>query len=528
MPAVNPPLDIEPVAVIGGGPVGQTAALLLARWGVPSVLLESMPRRELIGSKAICQQRDVIDIWDTVGAGGRIAEQGVTWSRARTYFRDRELFTVEFQDRGRSPFPPWVNLSQARVEEILDELIEEDPLIEVRWNHEVHNIVQDETDVVLTCEVGDDVITVSAPYVIACAGLGASALRRVLGVSYQGESFDDQFLICDIRADLPDWEDERRFFFDPEWNPGRQVLIHHCPDSTFRIDWQVPDDFDLAEEERSGALEARIRKIVGDRDYEIVWKSVYRFHSRHVDRMRVGKALIAGDMAHVMSPFGARGLNSGVQDVENAAWKLAFVLRGWAPETLLESYNSERLAAALENLDVTTRTMRFLVPQTPDERDRRQTVLERALSDPAARRKVDSGRLAEPFWYTDSPLTTPNPNRPKPERPAPGQPVPPGPGAILPDIEVSAGRLRELAREGISALTDGVDPDDVADRIRAVTAAPSSAYAMASLNEDLAGMLDARPGEVWLVRPDAHVAAVVETGEVERAVRRILALEARV
>src|SRR5437588_6298526 len=187
-----------------------------------------------------------------------------------------------------------------------------------RWNHRVTGIAQTPDGVTVSCATTDGPVEIAAGHAVACAGARADDIRRMLGVTFDGHSFDDRFLICDIRAELPGWANERRFYFDPPWNPGRQVLIHPCPDSTFRIDWQVPAGYELAEEEASGALDARIRAIIGDRPYEVVWKSVYRFHTRVVDRMRVGRVLLAGDCAHLYSPFGARGLNSGVAGAENA------------------------------------------------------------------------------------------------------------------------------------------------------------------------------------------------------------------
>jgi 2-polyprenyl-6-methoxyphenol hydroxylase-like FAD-dependent oxidoreductase len=515
-----------PVVVIGCGPVGQTTALLLARWGLRVVVLDGRPARDAVGSKAICQQRDVLDVWDSVGVGAEIARRGVTWTTARTFHRDVELFSFAFTDRGRSPFPPFVNVSQCVTEELLDEAIAAQPLVEVRWGSPVIGIEQDDDGVTVSCEGG---ATVRGSHAVACAGPRADVVRTALGLTFEGQTFGDQFLICDIRTDLPGWETERRFYFDPEWNPGRQVLIHPCPDSTFRIDWQVPPDFDLAAEEAAGSLDRRIRQVIGDRPYEIVWKSVYRFHSRVVDRMRVGRVLVAGDAAHLVSPFGARGLNSGVLDAENAAWKIAFVRRGWAPGSLLDSYHDERHAAAVENLDVTGATMRFLVPGSEDEARHRLDVLERAADDPAARAQVDSGRLAEPFWYVDSPLTTPDERRPFPGRPARGDVPVPAPGVLVPDCPVTVAgrpdldRLRRLAREGVTVLLgdDAPVPD-----LPGLGAVPVAVHRIADLDPTpvLREALGARPDEVWVLRPDAHVAAVLtRAADIAPAVARSLA-----
>jgi 3-(3-hydroxy-phenyl)propionate hydroxylase len=519
MAAVN-----RSVVVMGNGPVGQTVSLLLARWGVPVVLLDQRPFRDAIGSKSIVQQRDVLDIWETVGAGRRIAAEGLTWTVARTFYRDRELFSDTFADSGQSEFPPFVNVSQTRTEQILDECIAAEPLIDVRWDHRVTGLAQDSEGVTVTCAGPSGEVTVRGAFAVACAGGRGHDVRQMLGVSFDGRSFDDLFLICDIRTDLPGWSNERRFYFDPPWNPGRQVLIHPCPDSTYRIDWQVAADHDDTADD--AALDARIRAIIGNRSYEVLWSSVYRFQARLVNRMRVGRVLLAGDVAHLVAPFGARGLNSGVQDAENAAWKLAFVLRGWADMRLLDSYHDERHAAAAENLDVTSATMRFLVPSTEAERRYRLSTLERTAIDSSAKFAVDSGRLAEPFWYVDSPLTTPNPDRPFHGRPRRGTVPAPGPGILVPDAPIAmAGRtrFRELAREGILLLTtEGADAVDAAEAGHRVLSLPDI-----DVTGALTAALDARPGDVWLIRPDAHVAAVLtrpDPQEVITAIQRALGL----
>ncbi|ANY05824.1 FAD-dependent monooxygenase [Pseudonocardia sp. HH130630-07] len=517
----------EPVIVVGAGPVGQTTALLLARRGVPSVLLDRRPRRDAAGSKAICQHRDVLDVWAAVGAGHRIAGEGVTWTTARTFHRDAELFAETLDEPGRPAFPPFVNISQSRTEQILDECLAETPLVRVRWGHEVTGISQDDAGVTVAVAGG---APVRGSYLVLCSGARSEVLRAGLGISFGGRSFDDRFLICDVRADLPGWATERRFHFDPSFNPGRQVLIHPCPDSTYRIDWQVPADYDLAAEAASGALERRIRQVVGDVGHELVWSSVYRFHSRLADRMRRGRVLLAGDAAHLLSPFGARGLNSGVADAENAAWKIALVAGGHASEALLESYHDERHAAARENLAVTTATMDFLLPPDDAAARTRHEILTRAAADPAARALVDSGRLSEPFWYVDSPLTTPCPDRPFAGRPSRGRVPPPGPGILVPDAPVltPAGprRLRELARDGFLLLVAGPGPG--ARSAAAAEPAPVRVLDLGPADPDgtLTRTLGARPGEVWVVRPDAHVAAVLDRpgpAEVTAALARAVA-----
>jgi len=267
----------------------------------------------------------------------------------------------------------------------------------------------------------------------------------------------------------------------------------------------------------------------------VVWSSVYKFSSRVADRMRAGRVLLAGDLAHQLSPFGARGLNSGVQDAENAAWKIAFVLRGWAPDALLDSYHAERHAAACENLEVTSATMRFLVPGSDAERRHRLATLGRAATDPAARAAVDSGRLAEPFWYTASPLTTPDPGRPFGGRPPRGAVPPPGPGILVPDVPIFAAErtgartLRTLARRGFVLLCASGADVAAARRAAGVVAAPVRVLDAAKRPDSEAGLAAAGlagPGEVWVIRPDAHAAAVLrdpDEAEIAAALRRALA-----
>ncbi|MGH2603306.1 MAG: FAD-dependent oxidoreductase, partial [Dehalococcoidia bacterium] len=388
------------VAVVGAGPIGLTLALRLAQRGIGVTLLEAQAHPERIGSKAICMQRETLEIWARAGIGEEVAQRGIQWRVGRTYLGTRELFSVTLPGTTDDHFPPFVNISQSEVEELLlDRCLAAG--VDVRLGWRLAGLAQDANGVEAIFETDTGEGRLRVPYLVGADG-AHSGVRHALGLEFRGYGFDDQFLICDLRARLP-YPAERRFFFDPPWNPGRQVLIHPQPDDVWRIDWQVPPAFDLDAERSDGRLEARVRSVIGPGvELELVWATVYRFSQRVVDRFRVGRVFLAGDAAHLMSPFGARGLNSGAADAENLAWKLALVLDGVAPATLLETYDVERRAAALENLAVTDATMRFMVPHGPWRRAWRNLVLRLSPRSGWFRARVNSGRLSQPAAYAAS------------------------------------------------------------------------------------------------------------------------------
>jgi 2-polyprenyl-6-methoxyphenol hydroxylase-like FAD-dependent oxidoreductase len=373
---------LDRVAVVGAGPIGLTAALELAALGVPTVVLEAKPRLEPIGSRAIVLARHALATFRRLGCE-EIPRKGVVLSRARTYLRETELFTVEFPRAAEDELPAFVNLQQTYTEQALLRRAERTGLIDIEWGSPVTGLHQDASSVTLELEGGREV---SATYAIGADG-AHSAVRKLIGIDFPGRSFDDRFLIADVRAELPGFpRDERRFYFDPPSNPGRQILIHPQPDDEWRMDWQVAPETDVEAERASGALDARIRALVGDAPYELVWVTAYRFHSRLASRFRVGRVFLAGDAAHLMAPFGARGMNSGIDDATNFAAKLA------AGE--LDSYERERRPVALENLRVTGATMRFMAPPTALHRLWRNAMLHGSLRVPPLRRFVNSGKLA--------------------------------------------------------------------------------------------------------------------------------------
>jgi 3-(3-hydroxy-phenyl)propionate hydroxylase len=517
-----PALDAE-VAVVGAGPIGLTLAGRLAQRGIGVLLLEQHPGLTGEGSKAICMQRETLEIWTRLGIGEQVAERGVSWQVGRTFFQGRELFSIELPASGNDRFPAFVNISQTEVEAMLLERLRELPNIEVRWSHRLTGLRQDDEGVSLTCDTPEGEREVRVAYAVGTDG-AHSSVRHLLGMGFPGHSHEDLFLICDIRARLP-FPNERHFHFDPPWNRGRQVLVHPQPDDTWRIDWQVPLETDVDAERRSGALDRRIRQVVGPgTDYELAWVTAYRFHQRLAPRFRVGRVLLGGDAAHLMSPFGARGLNSGAADAENLAWKLALVLGGVAPSTLLDSYDVERRAAAEENLAITDASMRFMVPHGPLQRLARDAILRSSVRSNALRRRVNSGKLSQPFSYDRSPVIA-----------APhGDDRLPRHGDVAPDARCTAldaedagvTRLRDLVGdEFLVLLICRTAPDPAAAMaVRAAGLSWPSAARIAVLGPvtplkgvtvlrdpagDLARTYGAAGSRGWLIRPDGHLAASV-------------------
>jgi 2-polyprenyl-6-methoxyphenol hydroxylase-like FAD-dependent oxidoreductase len=390
-------VDGAPVLIVGAGPVGLTLALELARFDVPTVVFDAKPDATAEGSRAIVLARHALATFVRLGCGAPMLDKAVVLSRARTYYHDAELFCVEFPREREGELPRFVNLQQTYTEAALLDEVARLPTAEVRWNAHVSDLRQDGDGVTALLDGGGEV---RGTYAVGCDG-ARSTLREVLGVGFPGRSHPDRFLIADVRAVMPFPRDERRFFFDPPENPGRTMLVHPQPDDEWRLDWQVPGDTDAEAERRSGRLDERIRRVAGHGDYDLVWLTAYRFHQRVADRWRSGRAVLAGDAAHVFSPFGARGMNSGVEDAVNLGWRLALVRAGEADDRLLDGYERERRPAALENLRVTAATMRFMAPPTLLHRLKREAILRGSLRSAFLRRRVNSGRLAEPAVYGD-------------------------------------------------------------------------------------------------------------------------------
>jgi 3-(3-hydroxy-phenyl)propionate hydroxylase len=397
--------------------------------------------------------------------------------------------------------------------------------------------------VTLKVETADGFYTVEADWLIAADG-ARSPVRRMLGLDVEGKIFMDRFLIADVvmKAEFPA---ERWFWFDPPFHPGQSVLLHKQSDSVFRIDFQLGWDADPEEEKKPENVLPRIKAMLGafdgtEREFELEWVSVYTFQCRRMGSFNHGRVLFVGDAAHQVSPFGARGANSGLQDADNLGWKLKLVIDGKAPEKLLDSYSEERVFAADENLMNSTRSTDFITPKSRVSRTFRNAVLSLAKDHGFGRALVNSGRLSVPSFLTTSSLNTPDEAGDTfAGRMLPGAPLDDAPlrdnGADCWLLDKVGGEFVLLCfvddQKSLDAAVLAVSPAptflDIPLRTALVTRSPGVAAKGFTVLEDAKGIAaqryDAKPGTVYLLRPDQHVAArwrALDAAKVTAAVAR--------
>jgi 3-(3-hydroxy-phenyl)propionate hydroxylase len=519
-----------PVAIVGAGPVGLVAAIDLAQRGVHAVVLDD-DCTVSVGSRAICYAKRTLEVLDRLGCAEAVVAKGVQWNVGRVFFRDAPAYRFDLLAEPGHHRPAFVNLQQYHFEECL--VARARALgVEPRWRNEVVGVTPRADGVRLEVATPDGRYALDADWVIAADG-ARSPVRRMLGLDTEGHVFRDRFLIADIRM-TSNFPAERWFWFDPPFHPGQSVLLHRQADDVWRVDFQLGPDADPDLERTPERIAPRIRAMLGaDVDWTLEWASVYTFRCQRMARFRHGRVLFAGDAAHLVSPFGARGANSGMQDVDNLAWKLALVVDGRAPDALIDSYDVERVRAADENIRHSTRSTDFISPKSQVSRLFRDAVLGLARDHAFARRLVNSGRLSTPTVLRDSPLSTPD---------APGAfdaACAAEPGAAAVDAPVRGPRggwLLDHLGGGFVLLSFG--PVPAGDAIALGTGAPpcgvvcvdAPAAPPAVSIDDVQGLVarryDARPGTCYLLRPDQHVCArwrAFDLATVRRALARAVA-----
>jgi 3-(3-hydroxy-phenyl)propionate hydroxylase len=526
------------VIIIGAGPVGLSMAL---EWGGRGhdVLIVTANDQLSEGSRAICFAKRALEICDRLGCGDAVVAKGVSWNIGKVFLRDRLLYEFDLLPEAGHRRPAFVNLQQYYFEhyqlEALARLAAARPgAIELRWQNRVVGVRPSPTRVEVTIDSPEGAYTLTCDWLVACDGAG-SPVRKLMGLRSEGQVFQDRFLIADVKlcgATRERFRTERWFWFDPPFHRNQSALLHKQADDVWRIDFQLGWQADPDLERQPDRVNARIRAMLGDdAEFALEWVSVYTFQCRRMEKFVHGRVLFAGDAAHQVSPFGARGANSGIQDVDNLGWKLDLVVRGMSPATLLASYDAERSEAADENILNSTRSTDFITPKSDVSRTFRDATLELAAKYPFARKLVNSGRLSVPAHHAGSSLNTLDADAWPAGVPAPGSPALDAPVAS----DGERGWLLSHLGAGFAAVAfaaDGVLPPESLDALRVLATLPipvrtlvvtrddphaANAPAAVAVRDEFAVLRDtdgfafaryAPDGDaLYLFRPDQHVAA---------------------
>lgn len=490
----------HPVVVVGGGPIGVATALDLGQQGIPVLVLDDHEGIGM-GSRAICFAKRTLEIADRYGCAAPMVDKGIVWNRGKVFHKDAKIFEFNLLPEAGHKYPAFINLQQPYFEQFMVERVRDLQAqgvpIEIRGKNRVDAVDVRGDHVVLEVSTPDGSYKIAADWLIACDG-ASSPLRTMLGYAFSGKVFQDSFLIADIvMKGETEFPTERWFWFEPSHGEGASMLLHKQPDGVWRVDFQIGWDVDRKEEMKEENIRRRLDAFLGDIEYDIVWSSIYTFQCKRMERFRHGPVFFAGDAAHQVSPFGARGANSGMQDVDNLGWKLGLVINGLAPESLLESYSEERVYGADENILNSTRSTDFITPKSEISKIFRDAVLTLAGKATFARPLVNSGRLSVPCVYDGMSLNGPDALPGGPERTRVGAPMVDAPVGDAWLLGKLGGTFRLLTID--ADAPDSVDIDGIP-----VTRVALGADASLELAERYLGTAGSA---VYLVRPDQHVAA---------------------
>ncbi len=509
-----------PVVVVGAGPVGLAAAIELAQGGTPVVVLDDDDTVS-VGSRGVCYAKRALEVLDRLGVGDISVKKGVSWNVGRTFFREQEVYNFNLLPQPDHKRPGMINLQQYYLEEFEIARAKELPNLDLRFRNKVVSVTPQGDGATLQVETPDGIYSLETDWLVVADG-ARSTVRRMMNLEMDGKIFMDRFLIADVvmKADFPH---ERWFWFDPPFHPGQSVLLHRQADNVYRIDFQLGWDADPEAEKKPEKVIPRIKAMLGDdREFELEWVSVYTFQCRRMAAFTHGHVLFAGDVAHQVSPFGARGANSGIQDTDNLCWKLKLVIDGKAPVSLLDTYSEERTFAADENLMNSTRSTDFITPKSKTSLTFRNAVLSLAREHKFARALVNSGRLSVPAYLTESRLNTPDSDTFEGDM-VPGAPMDDAPMQVagqtvwlldqvgtrfmaLVYVDDLAGMTAEHLT-AFKALAGGVIPVEVVLIAAKPGQVPPGIRVLIDRAGRFAERFDAQHGTTYLIRPDQHVAA---------------------
>lgn len=519
LPSQHPTQQHAPVVIAGAGPIGLVTALALAQQGVRCVVLEA-ERQVSEGSRAIVFTRRSMEILQQVGVADRVMDNGLPWRFGNSIYRGQRVFRMENPHDPDDRFFPLINLQQQYLEQYLVEACAEQPLVDLRWGNRLLSFTQDGLGATLEVDTAEGPYTLRADWLVAADG-ARSAVRAQMDLKLEGASYEGKFVIADIRVDLP-LPTERLAFFDPDWNPGNTILMHREPHGIWRLDYQLPPGETPEDALRPESLKARIDAqlaMIGHAGvpWEMDWCSVYSARALTLPDYVHGRVLFVGDAAHLLPIFGVRGANTGFQDAQALAWRLALVARGVAPATLLRTYSTERVGAAREIIDEAGKSTRFMAPPTRGFRLLRDAVLSLSLTQPFVG-PLYHWRTSRPHEYAGSPLNAAHDDNAL---------FAAGPGHGAPPRNVRLGEDDHLLdhldhRFTLLLATDAALPDDwlavvgeargrgLPLQVIAVGArqpVPGADQTLPDADGRLRERHGLRAGGAYLLRPDQHVCA---------------------
>ena len=371
------------VIVAGAGPVGLLTALALAKQDVSVLVLEAAPELT-VDLRAGTYHPPSLEM---------MAPYGITDDMLKTaikvplwQIRDRTEGVIVDWDlsviRDLTPYPYRVHLEQHRLTPIIRSKLGECPNAEVRFSHEVTDFSQNAAKVIVTAKAPGGVERLEAEWLVGADG-GRSAVRRAMGVGFEGYTWPERFLVASTHYDYePHGFRLNTYVADPvEWN-AMFKMPGDGPPGLWRVLFPVAPEEDeaaaLSEENVERLMQGFQPKAGG---YAIRYKSIYKVHQRVAGDFRAGRALLAGDAAHLNNPIGAFGLNGGIHDAINLAGKLGKVCRGEGEESLLDLYVRQRRTVNLEYVqEFSIRNLKRLTARTAEERRRNFDELRRAAS----------------------------------------------------------------------------------------------------------------------------------------------------
>jgi len=359
----GPPESSTEVLVVGAGPTGLMLACQLVRRGIRTVIIDrhSGPAMQ---SRAMAVHARTLEIYDQLGIAGEALDLGRPGYGANFWVEGRQTARVPFSDvgKGQSPFPYVLMLGQDDNERILGRHLASAGF-EVRWNTELVALEQGVDSAVATLKLPDgSQATLDARYVAGCDG-GQSAVRTLNDIGFPGAPYEHVFFVADTEAVGPMVPDELNVYL---WREGFHLFFPIRGKDRWRVIGILPGRFMGVDDLTFDMVAPSIRHEAGA---ELIfrqcdWFSTYRIHHRCTERFRKGRCFVLGDAAHVHSPMGGQGMNTGLQDAYNLAWKLALVLRGRAGDSLLDTFESERMGVARTLLSSTDRAFTLLVRES--------------------------------------------------------------------------------------------------------------------------------------------------------------------